>query len=312
MRPWILFAGLAHAACTAVPQAPPEDPATLTAALADPDPERREEALGLLARRGRTAQAWLEEHRPEALALLERDSRSMAAELDGVMATERGSWDRALWRAWHVIRTGCLAREWTALSKALTAQRFQLREIYEPQESGPRRYVRFLARRGAFVDASGRRHDLLFWVSLARREGEWIAREVHVVLHAGIHAPFKDVVERRPYPEGSVLRAFLGQPQLRPIAAVHPTLDEVELSYGRIRVEDGAPAPAGFHVNASFTGAGGIGGRGVTYTVEAAFDPPEGPDGRLLRGGFAPRGALGEFVLRGSSLMGGGFRPSDD
>jgi len=299
MGRWILL-GLALAGCSVAPEAEePDDPQAVAALLSGADPSGREEALQRMARRLQTAAA-------------AEDSDALAERVLAALG-ERDP-ERMVWRAWHAIRLGCLARDWSAVSAALARQNFRLVEIYEPHERA--KYVRFLAKTGAFVDAAGTAHDLFFWVATSRRpEGGWLVREVTVGLHATFDAPFKQVAQRDRYRAGTVLSQFLDLQETKRLAAVYPILEEIELTYGRIREKDAGEVPAGFHVNAGFVlGPGGPGGgRGIAVTCESGLDPKETPGGRLLREGFVPVATLGPMVVRGGSFWGaGGLKPSDD
>ena len=128
-------------------------------------------------------------------------------------------------------------------------------------------------------------------------------------------APFKPVAEQARYPRGSVLAQFLEMPEVAKLATAFPVLEEIELTYGRIRVKDAETVAAGFHVNAGFALAaeGKGGGRGIAVTAESGLDPRETPSGRLVWGGFSPSESLGPLVVRGGSFWGaGGLKPTDE
>jgi hypothetical protein len=217
-----------------------------------------------------------------------------------------------VWRAYHALRSGCLAREWSRVSEALSRQGFRLIEIYEPHERA--RFVRFVAQPAAWVNGAGDRHDLFFWVQSARKDdGPWRVREVYVGLRAAFEAPFKQLASTDRYPRGSVLARFFELPELLKFAVVFPVLEEIEFTYGRIRDKDGGGAPAGFHVNAGFVMEGKAGGRAIYYTAESGLDPRELRRGRLAWEGFAPSDTVGPLTPRGGGFWGaGGPKPSDD
>jgi len=287
------------AACS-VPPIPeePEDPAALAAMLAGDAPLRREEAAQRMAR----------------LGLIVPETEDTGAMSEGIaQALGERSPERIVWGAHHALRRGCLGREWKAVADALAGQRFRLVEIYEPHEES--KFVRFLARAGAYEDGAGGSHDLFFWVHSVPRGGRWVVREVYVGLHAAFDVPFKAVAAQERYPRGSVMARFLGMPEMAKLAASFPVLEEVELTYGRIRVKDSETAPAGFHVNAGFALAaeGKGGGRGIAVTAESGLDPRETRSGRFVWDGFAPSESLGPLVVRGGSFWGaGGLRPTDE
>jgi hypothetical protein len=287
------------AACSSsVPRDEPEDPAALASMLESDVPLRREEAAQRMARLGLVVPG-----NADTLAIGAGIARAL-----GERAPER-----MIWVAHHALRRGCLAREWKVVSDALAGQRLRLVEIYEPHEGS--KFVRFLAKPGAYEDAAGGAHDLFFWIHSIQREGDWIVRGVYVGVHATFDAPFKQVAADGRYPRGTVLAQFLEMPEVARLASVFPVIEEVELSYGRIRVKDEETSPAGFHVNAGFAlGAGGKGGgRGVAVTAESGLDPRETPGGRFAWDGFEPSETLGPLVLRGSSFWGaGGLRPTDE
>ena len=288
----------------------PADPAELAALLESIDPLAREEAAHRLSLLGLTVHEALETG-GRAATLVDEDTASMRAGLSGAFG-ERDP-QRMLWRAYHVLRGGCLGREWKRVSDELSRQRFRLIEIYEPHERA--KFVRFIAKAGAYVNAAGDPHDLFFWVQSVRRNTGWLVREVYVGLHVEFEGPFKTLASRKRYPAGSVLAQFFELPEILKLAGVYPVLEEIEFSYGRIRDKESGVVPAGFHVNAGFTTAadGKGGGRGVYYTAEAGLDPPTTPRGRLLWNAFAPSDALGPLTPRGSSFWGaGGMKPADD
>lgn len=292
---------LALAACAAPRDLDePEDPQQLAEMLSSGDPSRREEALQRMVRRGLVAPAG------------SADTDAMAERVLGALGEREP--EPLVWRAWHAVRLGSLAREWSGVSAALARQNFRLVEIYEPHERA--KFVRFLAKIGAYVDGAGTPHDLFFWIQASRKgEERWTVREVYVGLHATFDAPFKQVAQGDRYRAGSVLGQFLELSESKKMAAVYPILEEIELTYGRIRTREGEAVPAGFHVNAGFVlGAGGQGGgRGMAATSESGLDPRETPGGRLLREGFVPASTLGPLVVRGGSFWGaGGLKPSDD
>jgi hypothetical protein len=223
------------------------------------------------------------------------------------MALEERTPERIVWRAYHALRAGCLARPWSRVSDALSRQGFRLIEIFEPHERS--KFVRFLAQPGAWTSGAGDRHDLYFWV----RSSNGVVREVYVGLVVKFEAPFKQLVGTDRYPRGSVLARFFELPELARIAVGFPNVEELEFSYGRIRDKDADGAAAGFHVNAGFVMEGKAGGRAIYYTAEAALDPRESRRGRLDWDGFASSDLVGPLTARGAGFWGaGGPKPSDD
>lgn len=300
--PLLLLAGVL-ASCAEAPSAPPRDPATL---FTNPDLFRREEGAARLAIQNRTVQESLD---GPALEAADADMDALLARLDDV--AEEKTPERMVWRAWHTLRCGGLAREWKPLFESLSRQGLRLEEIYEPHENA--RYVRFVAKRSAYVNAAGDRHNLYFWVlSVRRDDGVWIVREIYAGLHALFNARFKSVAARDRYDRGGVLAQFFSLPELPRVAAVFPILEELAFTYGRIRDKDG-PAAAGFHVNAGFVMEGKAGGRSVYYTAECGLDPREKPGGVLAWEDFSPSESIGPLTPRGSGIWGaGGLKPSED
>ena len=296
MRAWIALA-LVGVGCSTVEELP-EDPASLPPLLESDEPLRREEAAQRMARLGLEVPANGDtEAAPEGLA----------------RALGERSPERMVWAAYHALRRGFLGRDWKPVSDRLATRRIRLTEIYEPHEES--KFVRFLAKAGAYEDGAGGAHDLFFWVHSVLREGRWFVRGVYVGLHVAIDAPFKQAAAGGRYPRGSVLAQFLELPEVAKLAAVFPVLEEIELTYGWIRVKDSEPSAAGFHVNAGFTRAseGKGGGRGIAVTADSGLDPRETPGGRLLRDDFSPAETLGPLVVRGGSFWGaGGLKPTDD
>jgi hypothetical protein len=245
-----------------------------------------------------------------ALAAAEADTAALRERLD--QAAEEKVPEKMVWRAWHALRCGSLAREGKMLSASLSRQGLRLLEIYEPHERS--KFVRYMAKSSAYVNDAGDRHHLFFWIqSRQRDDGSWIVREAYVGLHAVFEAPFKSVAARDRYPRDSVLARFLALPELPRVAAVFPILEEIEFTYGRIRDKSRDGAPAGFHVNAGFVMEGNAGGRSVYYTAEAGLDPREIERGRLDWTGFSPSNEIGPLTPRGSGIWGaGGLRPVED
>ena len=274
----------------------PDDPAVLRRMLSNADPLRREEAAQRLLRLG---------------VLVDE-----AADLSFLgRALEERDPQRMVWRAWHAVRVGCLGREWSRVESALQLQGFQLKERYEPDVRWNSKYERYVAKPAAYVNGAGDKHDLFFWVHAVRRGEPWVVREVYVGLHVTFDAPFKELAERERYPRGSVPARFFGLSEVKKLAAAFPILEEMELTYGRIRDKDAETDPAGFHLNAGFATAaeGKAGGRGIYYTVESGLDPRETKTGRLVWEGFTSSDALGPLAPRGSSVWGaGGLKPSGD
>lgn len=291
----------------------PDDPAALAEMLGSGDPLRREEAAHRLSLLGVTVHEALGP-RAQVAALLDEDTASMRVELARALG-ERDA-PRIVWRAYHILRGGCLGRDWGRVSDALSRQGFRLSEIYEPQGAeGPVKFVRFPAGAAVYVNPGGDRHDLFFWVQTARRDAGWIVREVYIGLNVAFDAAFKQVAAGGRYPRGSLLARFLELPEVAKLAMVYPVLEEIELTYGRIRDREAGTVAAGFHVNAGFAmaGEGKGGGRGIYCTAESGLDPPSTRRGRLLRDGFVPSDSLGPLTLRGSSFWGaGGLKPSGD
>ena len=284
------------ASCAQPPAELPEEPAALAEELGNPDPFRREEAACRLSILGLTI--------PE-----NGDTARIGEGLERALG--EGDPQRMLWRAYHVLRAGCLARDWSDVAEALSKQGFHVQEIYEPHPRA--KFVRFLAQSAAYVNRAGDRHDLFFWVQSIRREGGWSVREIYVGLLVKFEAPFRQLSAVDRYPRGSVLERFFAQEELRKLALVYPQLEEVELSYGRIRLKGADAAPAGFHVTAGFAMDAKAGGRSVTYTAESGLDPRETRGGRLAWDGFTPSDTLGPLTLRGGSFWGGGSpKPSED
>jgi hypothetical protein len=285
-------------ACATAPEAP-EDPEALIRLLSHSHPLRREEAAFRLSLAGGMI--------PEGVPFAEEDTAAMRQGISA--AVEERSPERMVWRAYHALRAGCLARPWSRVSDALSRQGFRLIEIFEPHERS--RFVRFMAQPGAWTSAAGDRHDLFFWVRCGGTP--WVVREVYVGLVVRFDAPFKQLVGTDRYPRGSVLARFFELPELARIATVFPNVEELEFSYGRIRDKDADGAAAGFHVNAGFVLEGKAGGRAIYYTAEAGLDPRESRRGRLDWDGFASNDLVGPLTARGTGFWGaGGPKPSDD
>jgi hypothetical protein len=295
MRSSVFLAALL-ASCASAPAGEPDDPAALVDQLDDKDLFRREEAACRLSIQG--------------LRIPDNDDTARIEE--GLQrALGEGDPQRMLWRAYHVLRAGCLARDWSRVSDALSRQGLRFTEIYEPHERA--KFVRFLAQPAAYVNGSGDRHDLFFWVQSIRNGNGWIVREVYVGLSVKFDAAFKLLSATERYPRGSVLARFFELDELQKLALVYPLLEEIELSYGRIRLKGADGAPAGFHVNAGFAMDAKAGGRGVTYTAESGLDPREQRRGRLDWDGFKASDTLGPLTFRGNSFWGGGSpKPSED
>jgi len=300
----VLLTGLLCSCAGIPPPAPPVDPA---APFLHSDPAHREEGAYRLALLDRTVSEALD---GRALAAAEADTAALRERLD--QAAEEKVPEKMVWRAWHALRCGSLAREGKMLSASLSRQGLRLLEIYEPHERS--RFVRYMAKPSAYVNDAGDRHHLFFWIQSRRRDdGSWIVREAYVGLHAVFEAPFKSVAARDRYPRDSVLARFLALPELPRVTAVFPILEEIEFTYGRIRDKDADAAVAGFHVNAGFAMDAKAGGRSLYYTAESGLDPLEKRGGVLAWEEFAPSETLGPLTPRGSGIWGaGGLKPADD
>jgi hypothetical protein len=290
-----LVALLSACAGASVPER--DDPPALAELLQHRDPFRREEAAHRLSILGVTIPA-------------NRDTTAMREELRRALQ-ENSTPERKIWRAWHLLRAGCLARDGALVEQELAKQGFGRLEIYEPH--GRVKFVRYLAERQAYQNDAGDRHDLFFWVQSVRKGDSWIVREVYAGLVVKFESPFKQLAGTDRYPQGSVLGRFFALEELEKLAAGFPVLEEVELAYGRIRIKSSDDAPAGFHVNAGFVMEGKAGGRSVCYTAESGLDPREIRQGRLAWDGFESTDALGPLTLRGGGFWGGGApKPNDD
>ena len=310
MRTAIPLLAVLLASCVAPSSAEvPEDPAEVIRLLGHSHPFRREEGAFRLSIAGGTIPAALEGH-PRALAYAEEDTASMRQGLS--LALEERDPQKMIWRAYHALRGGCLARPWSRVSDALAQQGFRLIEIYEPHEKS--RFVRFMGQPAAWTSAAGDRHDLFFWVRAAKPDGAaWVVREVYVGLVAKFDVPFKQLAATDRYPKGSVLARFFELPELFRLAVVFPHVEEIEFTYGRIRDKETGSVAAGFHVNVGFLMEGKQGGRSVYYTADAGLDPRESKRGRLDWDGFTSSDAVGPLVPRGAGFWGaGGPKPSDD
>lgn len=299
----------ALAACSAAGAETPAEslPAALDL-LGRSDPLLREEGATRLSILGGVLPRALE-GRPAALACAEADTASMAARIEE--ALELRDPQRMLWRACHALRGGCLAREWAPVSEALARQSFRFTEIYEPDERS--RYVRFLARSGAYVNSAGDRHDLFFWIHARKPDGlPWRVHEVYVGLNVRFDAAWKALSASDRYPRRSVLGAFFELPEIQKLAASFPVLEEIDFTYGRIRDPESDLRAWGFQVNASFLMEGKRGGRSVHYSSEAHLDPLEGPAGSRRWPGFAASDALGPLTARGRGFWGSASPPSGD
>lgn len=291
------------AACAAAPE-PSDDPAEPIALLGHGSSLRREEGAFRLSLAGGTIPDALE-GQPRALAYAEDDTSAMRQGIS--LAIEERDPQKLVWRAYHALRVGCLARPWSRVSDALSRQGFRLIEIFEPHERS--KFVRFLAQSAAWTSPAGDRHDLFFWV----RSSKNVVREVYVGLVVKFEAPFKQLAATERYPRGSVLARFFELPELARLAIVFPVVEEIEFSYGRIRDKAADGAAAGFHVNAGFVMEGKAGGRAIYYTAEAGLDPRETRRGRLDWAGFASSDLIGPLTPRGTGFWGaGGPKPSDD
>lgn len=218
-------------------------------------PEEADRALAELAAAGATVEEALRTREDELRAWREA-SESLREGLEA--AAKSPSYATMLAESARLLRRACLAREWEALRPALARQGFGWVEMYEPHEHA--KSLRFIARREAFVTDRGDRHDLFFWIHVAR-EGPgapWGVRHVEAGLHAALNAPFERLALR--YPAGTVLERFFELPELAKLAEVHPVVEEIELLYDRLG------RGWGYHVNASFVGGGS--GRGVYFTAD--------------------------------------------
>jgi transposase-like protein len=309
MRAAIPLLSLLLACATPPPEAKPEDPAALLELLGHSQALRREEGAFRLSLAGGIIPDSLAGHE-RALAFAEEDTLSMRQGVS--LALEERDPQRMVWRAYHAIRAGCLARPWSRVSEALSRQGFRLIEIYEPHERS--RFVRLFAQPGAWTSGAGDRHDLFFWVRSARKDGgSWTVREVYVGLVVKFDAPFKQLASTDRYPRGSVLARFFELPELAKLAIVFPHVEELEFTYGRIRDKEADVAAAGFHVNAGFLMEGKAGGRSIYYTAEAGLDPREMRRGRLDWNGFSSSDVVGPLTPRGTGFWGaGGPKPSED
>ena len=291
------------ASCATAPETP-EDPAELIRLLGDSHPLRREEGAFRLSLSGGTLPDAVEGNE-RALAYAEEDTETMRQGIS--LALEERDPQKMVWRAYHALRVGCMARPMSRVSDALSRQGFRLIEIFEPHERS--KFVRFLAQPAAWTSAAGDRHDLFFWV----RSSKNVVREVYVGLTVKFEAPFKQIAAIERYPRNSVLARFFAMPELAKLAVVFPQVEEVEFTYGRIRDKEGDGAGAGFHVNAGFVMDGKAGGRAIYYAAEAGLDPRETRRGRLDWAGFVSSDAVGPLVGRGAGFWGaGGPKPSDD
>ncbi|HZE97554.1 MAG TPA: hypothetical protein VE981_11050 [Planctomycetota bacterium] len=303
----VLLLAILLASCGAPPSAPApaEDLALL---LGHPDPARREEGAARLSIRGITLPEALA-GRDAVLSRTEADTDSLRQGIERAAAETTA--ERLVWRAWHELRLGCLAREWRRIFAALPRQGFRLIEVNEPDERS--KFVRYAAS-AAYVNPAGDRHSLFFWVRSCRRDdGSWIVREVYAGLHVPFDGAFKMLAARERYPRASLLGGFFELPDLPKVAAVFPILEELEFTYGRIRDKAGDSAAAGFHVNAGFAMEGKAGGRSLYYTAESGLDPREGRGGVLDWESFTPSETTGPWVPRGSGIWGaGGLKPSSD
>jgi hypothetical protein len=283
----------------------PEDPASILDLLARTDPLQREEGATRLEIQGGVLPDALD-GRPQALAYEEQDLASLRPRI--ARALEESDPQRLLWRAYHALRGGCLAREWARVSEALSRQGFKFTEIYEPHDRS--KFVRFLGQPSAYVNPAGDRHDLFFWVHSLRQGGAaWRVHEVYVGLNVRFDASFKQLSATDRYPRESVLGRFFDLPQIHKMAQVFPLLEEIDFTYGRIREAGVEAAAFGFHVNAGFAMDGKKGGRAIYYTAQSGLDPPERRRGRLDWSGFAPSDATGTLTPRGTGYWGAGGPP---
>jgi hypothetical protein len=296
------------AACAGVPAREPEDPALLLDLMGRDDARLREEGAYRLALAGAALPGVLE-GRERARALAESDTASIRDRVGTALKETHP--ERQVWLAWHALRLGCLARDWSRVFDALTRQGCRLIEIYEPNDRV--KFVRLLIQPGAYVNAARDRHDLFCWVQSAKADGRWRVREVYAGLYVRFDLAFKVLAATPRYGRNDLLQQFLDLPDLQKIAAVYPNVEELEFTYGRIRDRDVAGAPAGFHVNAGFVMDGKAGGRSVYYTAEAGLDPRELDRGRLDWAEFTPTADVGPLQPRGSGIWGsGGLRPVED
>lgn len=317
MRRFVLWIAIL-AGCSSAPPPPPdpkEDLRELAAMLQCDDPLKREEAGYRIARLGLSVDGFEREQGSNGFVPSLMDTASIRNNVE--RALHEDSPERLLWRAYHAIRVGSLGRLWKTVRDALPDQGFQFTEAYDPR--GGTRFARFTARAGGWKDGAGGKHDLFFWIRTSKIgdsfSERWIVKEVIVGLHVSLGVPFKTLAAQERYPQDGVLGRFLELPDMKRLAVVFPVIEEIELTYGRIRVRDAETIPAGFHVNAAFALAaeGKGGGRGVVYTAESGLDPLEMPSGKLLWEGFTPSLALGPLTPRGSSFWGaGGLRPTED
>jgi hypothetical protein len=308
MRPaWPLLLFCLASCATAAPAGEREPHPPLAVRLDQPDPARREEAVAAVSIRGLTLAEVSGGRTP---ARSDEDAASLRSGIAAALA-EAGP-ERMIRHAYHTLRLGCLAREAKAVSAALAAQGFRLMEIYEPNDG--LKFTRYLVQPRAYANDAGDRHDLFCWTQAVRRpDSSWTVREVYVGLHVVFDAPFKVLTATARYPQGSVLGRFLELPDLQKVALVFPLLEEIEFTYGRIRVRGADAVPSGFHVNAGFALEGKAGGRSVYYTAESGLDPLERRVGSLDWDGFVPADTVGPLVPRGSGIWGaGGLKPVRD
>jgi hypothetical protein len=297
---------LAAGACRAGGADRPEDAQELLLQLARDVPLAREEGIERVARRAGPVREWIESValpepqagpavRKRALDYLEEDEGQLRLDLERALVESTP--ERRVWEAHHAARRACLGRVWGHLEPALRRQGLGWKERYEPDDRVT--FYRFVLPRVP-------KESLFFWVKVIRGGSgpAWVS-EVFVGLLFSFGVPFAQAAQDARFGPGSVLSLFLGHPAVREIATLYPTLEEIELAYGRIRDREKDLVPSGFHVNASFLAVPeGSGGRGVYGTVESRLDPLESSDGRWLTEGFRAEERWGEFVERGRSLWG--------
>ncbi len=283
-------------ACAGASVEEADDSAELLTLLDHQDPSRREEAAHRLSLLG------------QKVSSNDDTARMRERVLEALL---QGDPQMLLWRAYHILRLGALGRPWALVEAALAQQGLRFTEIYEPHERA--KFVRYTLEREAYINEAGDRHELFFWMQSMRREDGWHVREVYVGLNAKFEAPFKQISARDRYPRQSVLGRFFALEELQKLAIVFPQIEELELSYGRIRLKDADGAPAGFQVTAGFLMDAKAGGRTVSYTAESGLDPRETRRGRLAWDGFAQSEAVGPLTKRGAGYWGAGMpRPADD
>jgi hypothetical protein len=215
------------------------------------------------------------------------DHQDIANALSNVRALKTKSYHHFLREAAKILPPTCVGRDWSNITSLLAQRECPLVESWN---NGNRRY--HLVQKDVFSFPRGQSLDAFLWLS---SDSDIPARfqadsrrvfEANIVLAANFNVAYQDLIDRDPFPRGSVLDVVLRSQDVQREGSRWPLVKTVFVQYGT-----------------SIYRGGSVSGFDVTVELTASAEKKIGSKKMdfFVRSGLDPRDSLGEIAGQGGN-----------